>query len=223
MALSVVATPIGNPFDISLRAVEALKDAELIIGEERKITALILKTHKIGQKTIELLNEHSDKEDLEFLLSECKTKNVALVSDCGTPAFCDPGADLVKACRKQSIPVKTIPGASSLMVFLSGCGLKVEQFDFFGFIPGKPELRKQSFQNLKNINVPTIIMDTPYRLEKLLQELDRHFTNTQCVMGLSLTMPEEEFLYGTPKKLMSQIKVKKAEFVLMLLPKKGKK
>ncbi len=223
MALSVVATPIGNPLDISLRAIDALKQADLIIGEERKITALILKTHKIGQKKIELLNEHSDKEDLEFLLSQCKEINVALVSDCGTPAFCDPGADLVKACRKQNIEVKTIPGASSLMVFLSGCGFKVEQFYFFGFIPGKPDLRESYLQQLKNIKVPTLIMDTPYRLEKLLAELDKVVPTTNCVLGLSLTMPEEKFLYGTPKKLIDQVKVKKAEFVLMLLPKKGKK
>lgn len=223
MSLSVVATPIGNPQDISLRAIEAMKQADLIIGEERKVTALILKTHQIGQKKIELLNEHSDAEDLRFLLSQCESLNVALVSDCGTPGFCDPGADLVQACRKKNIEVITIPGASSLMVFLSGCGLKLEQFYFYGFIPGKPELRKTSFNQLKNISVPTIIMDTPYRLQKLLSELHQFFPNTQCIMGLSLTMPEETFLYGTPSFLQKKIDVKKAEFVLMLLPKKGKK
>ena len=117
MSLSVIATPIGNLGDISYRSVEILKAADLIIGEERKVVSKLIKHLSLGRKEIELLNEHSDQEDLDFLLNECRIKTIALVSDCGTPGFCDPGALLVKACRKAGIKIDILPGASSLMSF----------------------------------------------------------------------------------------------------------
>src|SRR5688572_5468117 len=103
MALYVVATPIGNSKDITLRALEILKSAELIIGEEMKVLRQILKNAGVQAPQAETLNEHSTTKDIEFFVGECRDKTVALVSDCGTPGFCDPGADLVKACRKAGV------------------------------------------------------------------------------------------------------------------------
>src|SRR6218665_2073060 len=113
MALFVVATPIGNPKDISEHALEILKTADLIVGEELKVLRQQLKAAGVQAKAMDQLNEPSKPADVQFLLEECRTKKVALVSDCGTPGFCDPGADLTKACHQNGIGVHAVPGASS--------------------------------------------------------------------------------------------------------------
>ncbi|MBT4761523.1 MAG: 16S rRNA (cytidine(1402)-2'-O)-methyltransferase [Bdellovibrionaceae bacterium] len=217
MSLSVIATPIGNLGDISYRSVEILKAADLIIGEERKVVSKLIKHLSLGRKEIELLNEHSDQEDLDFLLNECRIKTIALVSDCGTPGFCDPGALLVKACRKAGIKIDILPGASSLMSFLSGCGERLDQFFFRGFIPAKNELRLIELQKLKKINEPIILMDTPYRLTKTLEDLCAHFPSKKIIIATDLTKEAEVFAQGSPKQLLSQFKGQKLEFILAIL------
>lgn len=216
MSLQSIAIPIGNPKDISLRALEALKDAELVIGEERKVCARFLKSLDLLPKEIELLNEHSDQRDLDFLLKECKNKKVALISDCGTPGFCDPGADLIALCRKDSIEVLTLPGASSLMVFIGGVGLRLDQFFFRGFIPAKTELREKEWRKLKMSKIPTVVMDTPYRLTKMLQECKQHFPKNICHIGCDLTKENELFLSGQPDFLLKKLEGQKREFLLLI-------
>src|SRR5438045_691923 len=115
MSLFVVATPIGNYADLSLHAIDVLKSCDLVIGEEKREVELLLKRAGAFPKSYELLNEHSRPADVEKLVLECAHKTVALVSDCGTPGFCDPGADLVHLCRKKGISIKALPGPSSLM------------------------------------------------------------------------------------------------------------
>ncbi len=119
MSLFIVATPIGNPKDITLRALEELKNADLIIGEEKRELFRFLKPLELHEKKVAFLNEHTQPRDFEELVSACEDENVCLVSDCGTPGFCDPGSELVAACRKKGIAVTPIPGASSLMTLLS--------------------------------------------------------------------------------------------------------
>src|SRR5690606_7703502 len=115
MSLNVVATPIGPLDDITLRALQCLKDADLVIGEERKVTLQRLKHWGLLPKPIRLLNEHTEPDEVEELADLCRTQNVALISDCGTPGFCDPGADLVRLCREKKIEIRALPGASSLL------------------------------------------------------------------------------------------------------------
>lgn len=217
MALYLIATPIGNLGDISLRAVESLKSADLIIGEERKVVSRLIKDLQLGRKEIELLNEHSKKDDLEFLTQLCVSKNVALVTDCGTPGFCDPGADLVKLCRQQKIQVHILPGASSLMAFLSGCGEDIKTFYFRGFLPAKTEFRERELKSLQNIHEPIIIMDTPYRLTKTLEDLSKFFPQRKIILALSLTQEDESFITSSAKKLLEKFKGQKKEFILALL------
>ena len=139
MSLFVIATPIGHYPDLGHRSLEILKKCPIIITEERKEGSRLLRHFGIAGRQLEELNEHSSKEDLGELVKLCKSGEVALISDAGTPGFCDPGADLVALCRKQAISVKSVPGPSSLMALLSICGRRIDQFYFRGFISPKTE------------------------------------------------------------------------------------
>ena len=201
MALFVVATPIGNAADFSLRALQVLKDAELIIGEELKVLRQTLKSAGVQGTALEQLNEHSDARDIAHFVAECASKMVALVSDCGTPGFCDPGADLVKACVQAGIAVRPVPGASSLMTLLSVCGERVDQFFFYGFLPAKNEDRSKALAELKKEKRAFIVMETPYRSAKLMGELREHFPQRRIVVGCDLTSEREQILRARGKDL----------------------
>jgi len=153
---------------------------------------------------------------LNEIMMMCKNKNVALISDCGTPAFCDPGADLVRMCRKEGFKVEVVPGPSSLMSFLGGAGTKIKEFYFRGFLSAKTEIRNQEIQSLKKCKVPVVLMDTPYRLTRLLQDLNRSFPNNFVSLGLDLSMDTEEFIYGRPTDILKKVGGQKREFVMML-------
>ncbi len=218
MSLYVVATPIGNYEDLSLRAIETLKSCDLVIGEEKREVELLLKRAGAFPKPYELLNEHSKPQDLEALAKECATKTVALVSDCGTPGFCDPGADLVRLCRQKKIEIKTLPGPSSLMALLSLTGHRIDEFYFMGFLPRETEARTKKLNTLTKIQVPTILMDTPYRLKKLLEEIQTLLPQKQLFLGCDFTQDSESIYEGTATQIQSQLKSEKAEFVLLILP-----
>jgi 16S rRNA (cytidine1402-2'-O)-methyltransferase len=217
MALYVVSTPIGNPKDITLHAVDILTSADLVIGEEMKVLRQILKNVGVQAPATETLNEHSDEKDIEFLVGECRDKIVALVSDCGTPGFCDPGADLVKACRKAGITVHSAPGASSLMALLSVAGERIDEFVFKGFLPAKKEDRAAQLKSLANESRTIVLMDTPYRLRTLLEDVAATFPNRQCILGLNLTSENENVIYALGKALPEKIQTKEAEPILLVL------
>lgn len=218
MALFIVATPIGNPEDISLHALEILKTADLIIGEELKALRQILKAAGVQAKSMDQLNEHSKPADVQFLLNECKTKRVALVSDCGTPGFCDPGSDLAKACHQNGIPVHPVPGASSLMALISVAGVRLDSFTFVGFLPAKNELRDVAWKSIIRETRPAIIMETPYRCEKLLAELTEKVPKRLCVIGLNLTQPTERIIRSKAKELSQMAPFGENEPIVLIMP-----
>ena len=180
------------------------------------MTARFLKSLELLPKEIELLNEHSKPDDFEFLLELCEHKNIALISDCGTPGFCDPGAELIALCRQNNIPVKTLPGASSLMVFLSGVGLRIPEFHFRGFIPAKTQARELEWKKLQRSKIPFIIMDTPYRLNKVLSECSQYLAKRRLYIGVDLTKENEAFACGSAKELMKKFEGQKREFILLV-------
>lgn len=214
MSLTVVSTPIGNYGDITLRAIESLKSCDVVICEELKPAEILLKKIKIEGKKLLQLNEHSTASDLNELTEVCRTKNVVLISDCGTPGFYDPGADLVDHCYKNKISVDVNPGASSLMTLISHSGIKLNEFYFVGFLPAENSERQSKIQKLVQQKIPLVFMDTPYRLNKTLQELAVHFGERQAVLGINLTMPEQEIHKGKLRAL-SGIKHPKSPFVLI--------
>lgn len=215
--LSLIATPIGDPNDISIRALEALKKADVVICESTKETSTFLKFHGIKANRYEVLDEHSKAQDLNHLMQLCETNNVVLVSDGGTPGFCDPGAELVRLCQKRNIQYTSVLGPSALMGIISLSGERLDQFLFRGFMPAENVARAKAWLELKLVKVPLIIMDTPYRLQKTLSEVRLHFPERECVLALNLSQADETILRGTTEQITALLKVEKAEFMLLIL------
>lgn len=224
-SLYIVATPIGNPEDITLRAIHILKHADAIICEEFKEGSKLLHSLDI-QNNLVTLNEHNEAEVTDQIISDLALgKTFALVSDCGTPNFADPGKKLINELIGTGIKVIPIPGTSSLMTALSVCAFRMDQFRFVGFLPPKQELRKSILQSLKRESVPLILMDTPYRLGRLLVELSEIFGKEQTIfLGCDLTMPSELILHGSLDMISKRIGSQKKEFILIVdSPSKNKR
>lgn len=219
MGLTLVAIPIGNPDDFSKRGFDTLASADLIVLEERKVGTQFLRSLGLTGKAFAELNEHSTPEDVQRLASECESKNVALITDCGTPGFSDPGPALVKQCRNRNIPVNSVPGASSLMMLLSLAAVRLDQFVFRGFLSAESEQREKDWLQLKIEKRAVVVMDTPYRLQKTLSELKRHFGDRSALLALDLTQPTQEIWEGPVMKLETTRFPKKAEFMLLIYPK----
>lgn len=201
MSLTIVATPIGNLGDVTLRALEVLKSAEIIIGEEKREASTFLKRMGISSENLYLLNEHSREDDIRELLDFCRTKSVALITDCGTPGFCDPGADLVALCRKNNIPVTACPGASSLMNALMPCGARLDRFYFAGFLDRDSQKRKAQLQKLKSRGEPVVVMETPYRWNAFLKDCAVVDPQWKATLLLDATKPEERWFQDRVEKL----------------------
>ncbi|MBC7458673.1 MAG: methyltransferase [Bdellovibrionaceae bacterium] len=216
--LHLVATPIGDFTEITFRAIEILKSADVILCESTKETSTLLKRLEIKAKRYEILNEHTTLEDLIKLAEMCKNENVALVSDCGTPGFCDPGNSLINLCRKNKVPVRTVLGASALMGLLSLSSQRINQFLFRGFMPAENETRAKEWTKLKAEKNAIIIMDTPYRLKKTLEEVVQHFNMRDILLVMNLSQVDEEILEGRPSFILQNLKFSKAEFMLMIYP-----
>jgi len=217
--LYIVSTPIGNYDDITLRAINILQEVDFIICEEYKEAKRLLHHLKI-EKELHSLNEHNEKEfsfDLLKLIQE--KKSAALISDCGTPLFSDPGITLVNLCIESGIEIIPIPGASSLMAALVGSGFNVNKFYFAGWLSPKSDLRKKELLRLKGIKELIIIMETPYRLKSILNDITKVFSEkTKGVIAFNLTLPTEQFYRGSIKDLLKLVEEKnlKGEFVLMI-------
>lgn len=218
MALYLVATPIGNSDDISKRALDILRNVQIIILEEFKESTSFLRSQGISGKTYEQLNEHSTPSDLDKLLELCKTQDVALITDCGTPGFADPGADLVQLCRKNQVPTYTLPGASSLMGLLSLSSQRLSQFVFRGFLAAESELRQTQWIELKKEKRAIVLMDTPYRLEKMIKECAQYFPDRKVLITLNLTQADEKIIESMGRDLTKQSLPKKAEFMMLIYP-----
>ena len=214
--LTLVATPIGRLDEITLRSLEALKAADIIICESTKETSKLLKHLDIKAKRYEVLDEHSTSEDLNSLVELCQNQNVCLVSDCGTPAFCDPGNNLIALCRKKNISIKSSLGASALMGLLSLSSERLKRFQFIGFISAESVQREKEWQTLKKIKDAFVLMDTPYRLKKMLDECKSHLPERQMLLVLNLSQDNELVLEGSPKSVSAKVPFEKAEFMILI-------
>jgi len=214
--LTLVATPIGRLDEITLRALDALKNADVIICESTKETSKLLKHLDIKAKKYEVLDEHSTADDLQTLAALCETQNVCLVSDCGTPAFCDPGNNLIAICRKKNIKVASALGASSLMGLLSLSSERLRRFHFIGFLAAENTARDKEWQALKKNKEPFVLMDTPYRLKKMIEECKHHLADRKILLALNLSHDDETILEGSPKSVQAALKFEKAEFMILV-------
>jgi len=216
--LYIVATPIGNPGDITQRAIETLKQVDAVICEEYKPGSTLLKKLEITGKELVLLNEHNEAEVAAELLPRLLNgESLALISDCGTPVFSDPGAYLIQLASSSGVPVSPLPGASSLMAALSLLDAKIENFIFAGFLSRDPLKRKQELTRYRGYCMPVVIMDTPYRLAALLEDVVKVFGKGQWVMvAFDLTLPGEIVLRGEAGDVAKQVGSKKGEFILVV-------
>lgn len=214
--LLVVATPLGHPDDLSLRALQTLKSCDVVICESTKETSKLLRHHGITGKRFEVLDEHTRREELPRLVELCETQTCVLVSDCGTPGFCDPGADLVQSCRVRGVEVRIVPGPSSLAALLSASGVKTAEFVFVGFVPAENEARARKWKELSSEKRALVVMDTPYRLTKTLEDLEKFFPKRHCLIVLDVSLESEAILEGVPSLLLQSLRGQKAEFIVLI-------
>lgn len=217
--LYLCPTPIGNYDDITLRTVKVLQSADVVICESYKETARLL-NHLGIKKEMLLLNEHNEEEGVAVLLTQLQEgKNLALVSDCGTPVFSDPGFAIVRACIDWKIPVVPLPGTNSLLPAIIASGFKPDKFYYAGWLSPKKEVRKQELYHLKKHRCIIVLLETPYRLQRILQDVADAFPpDTPAVLAYELTAQHEEFIRGSIEKVKN-IAVRrnlKGEFVLLL-------
>ena len=218
--LYIVSTPIGNYRDITLRALDILAEVDAVISEEYRQGSTLLKKLGIVEKELILLNEHNEKESSPMIAEELiQGKRYALISDCGTPAFADPGTELIRLSMENGIPVVPIPGSSSLIAAISLSPLPLEEFYFVGFLPRKKEVRYKKLSTLMKLRIPIILMDAPYRLSRLLSEvIDAFGSACMITLAFDLTLPGENVLHDTAEHILQKMKDKKGEFILIVHP-----
>jgi 16S rRNA (cytidine1402-2'-O)-methyltransferase len=222
-SLYIVATPIGNWEDITFRAINTLKSVDLIACEELREGSTLLKKLGIPPKEMINLNEHNEAEQVPALIQRLVGgENIALISDCGTPVFADPGHLLIEQAAMFGIDVIPIPGASSLMAALSILDFRLTEFHYAGFLPREKAERQKALTALRNIPIPIVLMDTPYRLSKLVEEVVKVFgKNRRITLATDISMSSERYFRGTAAEVLSQVNQKKAEFVLVIHPKQA--
>ncbi|MBI4786190.1 MAG: 16S rRNA (cytidine(1402)-2'-O)-methyltransferase [Chloroflexi bacterium] len=221
--LYIVSTPVGNPDDITLRALDVLRQADAVICEERREGARLLRQYQIENELVEL-NEHTERERVPALIERLQRgETLALISDHGTPLLADPGSRLVEQAVQKQIRVSAVPGASSLLAALVVSGLPMARFRFVGLLPAKKDERLQALRRLKEERDTWVIFDAPYRLPALLADLQQALGPQRAmVVTCDLTMPTEKIVRGTTGDVVSHFQKNpfKGEFVIVVQGKK---
>ena len=190
--LYVVATPIGNLEDITLRAIETLKQADLIAAEDTRHTRILLDRYQIRTPTTSYF-EYNKIQKTEYLLKVLKEgKSVALVSDAGTPGISDPGYKIIRMCIDNEIPVVPIPGASGLLTALTVSGKRTDKFTFEGFLSNKSARRKNQLKKIKEEDKTVVLYESPHRIQKLLEDILEIYGDVDIVLARELTKKFEE-------------------------------
>ncbi len=218
--LYIVATPIGNLDDISLRAIATLNAVDLIAAEDTRHSKYLLNHLGIETPMISC-HEHNEKSRSEMLLEKLAAgSNVALISDAGTPLISDPGYRLVLAAQQAGIRVSPIPGANSAIAALSAAGLPTENFHFCGFLSSRSKERGLQLQALREIPVTLVLFESSHRIERLMQQLVQVFPEKQCVIAKELTKLHENFMLGSAAELLKRLQddrvLSKGEFVVLI-------
>lgn len=217
--LYLISTPIGNYDDITLRAIDTLKLCDIICCEEFKPARRFLAHLQVEKKLLQI-NEHNEKEETPDVVNQLKSgSNIVLISDCGTPLFSDPGNFLVRNCIEAGIEIIPVPGANSLLPALIASGFNLKNFYYFGWLSAKKEIRKIELRRLKGINELIVLMETPYRLLRILEDILKEFGPGMPVsLAYKLTMPEEKIYRGTISEVKRVVEKAglKGEFVLVI-------
>jgi 16S rRNA (cytidine1402-2'-O)-methyltransferase len=219
-SLFIVATPLGNLKDITLRALEVLKGSDLIAAEDTRRTQKLLSAYDLH---IPLTSYHENNKikKIPFLIERLKQGHqISLVTDGGTPGISDPGRELVRAAQEEKILVVPIPGPSALTCGLSASGLPGDSFVFLGFLPRRKSRRRKILEEMKNQTRTVILYESPHRIRELLREIQEVMGEREAVLARELTKVYEEILRGPISQLMAHLAVREAkgEFCLLLSP-----
>lgn len=216
--LYLVATPIGNLEDITLRALRTLRECHLVAAEDTRRTGQLLKHFGISRPILSYFRFNEARRSEEILARLHRGETVALVTDAGSPGISDPGERVVRAARAAGLRVEAVPGPCALVAALTASGLPTEEFHFVGFLPIKSGQRRRRLEGLREVPGTLVFYESPWRIEKLLGELAELFPWAQVVLARELTKKFEEFLIGTPSELVARARQKplKGEMVVVV-------
>src|SRR5258705_2343924 len=201
--LYLVATPIGNLEDITLRALRTLKECDLVAAEDTRRTGILLKHFSISKPMLSYFQFNEAKRSEEIIERLGRGEKIALVTDAGSPGISDPGEKVVKAAVAAGFRVEAVPGACALVAAITASGLPTDEFHFIGFLPHKSGQRRKQLEALREFAGTLALYESPYRITKLLEELNEMFPERQVVLARELTKKFEEFLGGTPAELLA--------------------
>ena len=212
--LFVVATPIGNLEDLSMRALRTLREVDLIAAEDTRRTSKLLAHYEI-QKPLASLHEHNETREAIRLISKLESGlNIALVSDAGTPAIADPGYHFVAQAREAGIPVVPIPGANAAITAISAAGLPADSFLFLGFPPSGGVARERWFERAAAETSTVVFYESPHRIRRTMDELSEYLVKRQILVGRELTKVNEELVVWNKNSVLRE----QGEFVVVIGP-----
>ena len=216
--LYLVATPIGNLEDITLRALRTLRDCTVVAAEDTRRSRQLLRAHGIDRPLISCHKFNEAKRSANLLERLERGETIALVSDAGTPGVSDPGERIVRAVRARGFRVESVPGPCALTAALPASGLPTGEFHFLGFLPHKSGARQRQLEALDSVRGTLCFYESPHRIVKLLGELEAKWPDAEVVLARELTKKFEEFLRGTPAELGAHFAERKpkGEFVVMV-------
>ncbi|MBK6773869.1 MAG: 16S rRNA (cytidine(1402)-2'-O)-methyltransferase [Ignavibacteria bacterium] len=216
--LNIVSTPIGDYSDITLRALRILNESDYVICEEYKEASKLLRFFEI-KKELKSLNEHNETDSSdEIFLDLLNGKNLSIISDCGTPVFSDPGSIILQKCIDANIKIEFIGGANSVIASIVLSGFDISRFYYAGFLSPKSEIRKKELQSLKYLKRTIVLMEAPYRLKALLQDIKDIFIHRKIFVAFDLTMQSEKKFRGNASEILDTIGEDnlKGEFLILI-------
>lgn len=214
--LYIVATPIGNLEDITLRAIRVLKEVDLIAAEDTRHTLKLL-NHLNISKTMISYHRHNEEVRVEELIKELKDgKNIAVVSDAGTPGICDPGEIIIKKCIKENIKIVPIPGACAMINALIVSGIDTSEFTFLGFLPLNKKNRRNKLEEIKISNKTILLYEAPHKLKNTLNDLEKVLEDRKIVIAREITKIYEEYIRGTVDEILEIVDQLKGEMIIVI-------
>ena len=214
--LYLVATPIGNLEDITLRALRILKEVDLIAAEDTRTTLKLLNHFEINKPLISY-HRHNEEIKKDVLIEKLKAgENIAIVTDAGTPGISDPGEVIVKEAIENNIEIIPIPGACAAINALICSGLDTKEFSFIGFLPLNKKLRKEKLNEIEKETKTLIIYEAPHKLNDTLKDLKNILNNRKMVLARELTKIHEEFIRGNIEEILEKSKDLKGEIILII-------
>lgn len=220
--LYIVATPIGNLEDISLRAIRVLREVNLIAAEDTRKTRRLLARYDIGTPMTSYY-EHSQRSKLEYILERLKQEDIALVSEAGMPGLSDPGYELVTAASERGIRVVPIPGPSAVITALVVSGLPTDRFTYLGFLPHKTAARKRLLESAVSEPGSIVVLETPHRLRAALEDIKLVLGDRRIAVCRELTKRFEEVYRGTVSQASEHFRTPRGEFTLVIEGKRAPK